>query len=156
MNRAKQKGTAAETAVVRAATALGIPAHRAALSGADDGGDVQLWHGVVVVEVKAGDQTKNPTWRRIRDWHDEAVAEARNAASPRNPHPLPLLVTKRHGSGDAADWHAWLTAAEMGYAVGCFGLPEHYPATLVAVRYGDLLAAWAPVLKTPNTTEETK
>jgi hypothetical protein len=62
-NRSKNIGTAAETAVVKAARAYGFPgAERRALHGSTDLGDILLCPGVIV-EVKAGKQTLRPGGR---------------------------------------------------------------------------------------------
>ena len=77
MNRSKSKGTAAESAVRDYLLGRGITAVRAALAGAEDRGDVHAYptgHGYrLVIEVKAGEQTANPTMTQIRQWQEEAT-----------------------------------------------------------------------------------
>ena len=142
-NPSKAKGTAAETAVVRLATAMGIPAKRVALAGAADQGDVWLWPegdgARVVVEVKS--RSKAWTWTEVQKWWAEAEREALRANCD-----MCLLVVKRPGSGapSAADWFAWTTAEDLAYWQGCtltwpIGIPGMWPL-------GSLLA-WLAAVK---------
>ena len=108
MNRSKQKGTAAETAVKRLAEDLDIPVRRMALAGQQDEGDVHLWNGEAVIEVKTGDQTVKPSWNQIHAWYQQAVTEAGHSGGG-----LPLLVLKRAGSGQAKDWYLYWSRAEL-------------------------------------------
>lgn len=133
MNRPKRIGTAAETAVVRESLAAGVHAQRPALAGSLDVGDVHLDHGVVVVEVKAGQQTLKPTWARIRAWLDEAETEAARVSADA----LPILVTKRHGSGSAADWFTYWDSRHLARFMG-WGNPDEQ-SVIVSVRYRDFL-----------------
>jgi hypothetical protein len=112
LNRPKATGTAAETAVVRAALAAGLPATRVALKGRGDEGDVHICHGRIVVEVKAGAQAHHPSWRQIRAWQDETAAEAARVVAC----DMAVLVLKRRGSGDASDWFAWTTLTDWDWA----------------------------------------
>ena len=131
-NPSKAKGTAAETAVVRLAAAMGIPAKRVALAGAADQGDVWLWPegdgARVVVEVKS--RSKAWTWTEIHKWWAEAEAEALRVPNC----DVTLLVVKRHGSGapSAADWFAFaltndLLPWEMGSTSLYHGGPQNVP-----------------------------
>lgn len=112
-NRPKATGTAAETAVVKLATAMGIPAVRVALAGNQDQGDVWLWpegNGArVTVEVKS--RKKAWTWTQVQQWWAETEAEAGRVADC----DLCLLVVKRPGSGaaSASDWFAWVDTDDL-------------------------------------------
>ena len=142
-NPSKDKGTAAETAVVRLATAMGIPAKRVALAGAADQGDVWLWPegdgARVVVEVKS--RTKAWTWTEVQKWWAEAEAE-----SLRVPNcDVALLVVKRPGSGapSAADWFAWaLTRDLVFWQAGRFGLYAGGPSDVPGMWPLGSLLSW--------------
>lgn len=84
-NPSKQKGTRAETAVVRFMQAAGWQAERKALSGSEDHGDIKCrgphtadW---LTVEVKAGKQTANPNRSQLEEWLRQARVEAKNSNS---------------------------------------------------------------------------
>lgn len=106
-NPPKQRGTAAETAVVKAAHAHGIPARRVALAGNQDQGDVHLWDGAVVIEVKS--RRTHPSWTDVDKWWREAEAEAHRV----DDCDAAVLVIKRPGSGYAGDWFAWVTVGDL-------------------------------------------
>lgn len=113
MNRSKAKGTAAETAVVRYMLSRGITATRAPLHGSQDRGDVWAFptdHGHrLVIEVKAGDQTANPTMVQVRAWQHEVNIEAARVPDA----DAAVLVLKRKGSAKPADWPAWVTVGDV-------------------------------------------
>lgn len=118
----KSIGTAAETELVKAATRAGLKAARRALKGAGDDGDVHIAlpnSTTLVVEVKAGDQTDNPSWGQIDKWWVEASVEA-----SRVEFGIPVLVLKRPGSGKGGDWWAYISlfglhrAGGLGNAIG--------------------------------------
>lgn len=100
MNKPKAIGTAAETAVVRAARRLGFPhAERVVLHGNLDQGDVRLTPGLtagVVVEVKGGNAARDASDLQILSWLDETEAERVNARAD-----VAFLVTQRRGVGPA-------------------------------------------------------
>lgn len=106
MNRPKAIGTAAETAVVRAARRLGFPhAERVVLHGNLDQGDVRLTPGLtagVVVEVKGGNAARDASDLQILAWLDETETERRNARAD-----VAFLVTQRRGVGPARAEHWW-------------------------------------------------
>jgi hypothetical protein len=100
MSAAKAKGTAAETAVVRFLQANGYPhAERRALAGKLDRGDVAGIPGVTI-EVKAGKRFE------LAMWIEETLKEAGREFS--DTQIVPLLVVKRPGKGDPADWY-WIS-----------------------------------------------
>jgi hypothetical protein len=110
-NPPKQRGTAAETAVVRAATAHGIPARRVALAGNKDQGDVHLWDGRVVIEVKS--RRGHPSWTEIDGWWHETEAECGRVTNC----DIGVLVVKRPGTGvaRAGDWFAWILMSDLAW-----------------------------------------
>jgi hypothetical protein len=104
MSRSKQIGTAAETAVVRAARSRGFPwADRYALHGRHDQGDVFLCPGVIV-EVKGGDWARKASDSLIDDWLTETERERINAQAS-----VGFLVVQRAavGPANAQRWSAW-------------------------------------------------
>lgn len=141
MNKPKRIGTATESAIRKAMRARGIAADRVALHGTQDLGDLHAYIRaglLLVVEAKGGNQADPLPWARRSAWMAEADAEAGRAAE-RSLDPVqavPLLVTKRKGSGRADDWHAHLDLADLLDLLG----PVIYgrPLTLT-VRLGDLL-----------------
>lgn len=152
-NPSKAKGTAAETAVLRYATAHGFAwTERLALSGIHDRGDLSLLPGrAVIVEVKnhAGvASTGQPTAATLTAWMAQTQAEATNAGADHG-----LLVVKRAGTADPGRWFTYLRADTNAALVGApdpAALPEpHAPvcmsfaSALVLLRhagYGDALA----------------
>ncbi len=111
MNRAKAKGTWAETQVVRLFQDYGWKAERKALAGRFDQGDIWVADGSFIIEVK--NYADAASWAKLRAWQEEAAVEAMRG--PRGA--MPLLVVKRPGSGKAADW--WLWWPSDGLWVGC-------------------------------------
>jgi len=104
VNRPKQIGTAAETAVVRAARTRGFPhADRLTLTGNKDRGDISLTPGVIV-EVKGGEKARNASDLDIERWLTETDRERNHANAD-----VALLVTQRRGVGapNAHRWWAW-------------------------------------------------
>jgi hypothetical protein len=95
MSKSKQKGTAAETAVVKYLKANGFPkAERRALTGALDKGDIS---GIddVVFEVK--DHKK----MELSGWVKELEVEVDNANAVTG-----AVVHKRKGTTDVGEWYA--------------------------------------------------
>lgn len=115
-NPSKQKGTAAETAVVRYFTNRGaLNVERRAQSGANDRGDIA---GVIgaAIEVKACARME------LAAWVDEAQTEMVNAEGD-----IGIVVAKRRGTTDPGNWYAILPVsqlttllAESGRLVGRF------------------------------------
>ena len=94
-NPNKQKGTAAETAVVRYLQANGFPyAERRALHGTAYKGDI-TGCGPLVFEVKNHKQFD------LSGWMNELMRETDNAQADYG-----VLVIKRRGHVDAANWYA--------------------------------------------------
>lgn len=106
VNRPKQKGTAAETSVLRYAQQNGFPfAERLTLSGAYDRGDIMLVPGPeVIIEVKAGKQAQYASKNQIDAWLDETETERVNARAT-----IAMLVTQPRGIGNSRVrwWNAW-------------------------------------------------
>ena len=102
MNPSKQKGTAAETAVVDYLRANGWPhAERRTLAGAHDRGDIAGIPGVVV-EVKAC-RTFD-----LAGWVAEAHTEAENAGMP-----LGVVWAKRRGKSSPDEWYVVMTGRDL-------------------------------------------
>lgn len=101
VNRPKNIGTAAETAVVRAARTRGFPhADRLTLTGRNDRGDIGLAPGVIL-EVKAGHTAETASDALIDTWLTETETERGNAHAD-----IAILVTKRKGIS-GANAHRW-------------------------------------------------
>lgn len=104
VNRPKAIGTAAETAVVRAARRWGFgQAERRALHGSADVGDILLCPGIIL-EVKGGAAAKDASDTDIERWLDETDHERINAGAD-----VAILVTQRRnvGAPNADRWWAW-------------------------------------------------
>lgn len=91
-NRAKQKGTSFESALVRWFGDLGIGARRLALAGNKDVGDVEVPEWGLNIEAK------NCRQLALSQWVNEADAETRNADGK----PV-IVVAKRVGKGDPGE-----------------------------------------------------
>lgn len=98
-NKSKQKGTAAETRVVRFLQSRGIEAERKALSGSEDKGDIKV-DGNIIFEVKSGKQTINPTRTQLEEWMRQSNKEGKNSGSS------DYLVIARH-SKNPKDYDVW-------------------------------------------------
>lgn len=110
VNKSKNIGTAAESAVVKVCKASGWPdAHRNSLHGSVDVGDIWI-HPHVVIEVKGGQAANTASDGQLDAWMEETRRE-------RDAHraDIGILVTTRKGVGPAnADrWHAYLTIEEL-------------------------------------------
>lgn len=101
MTASKQKGTSAETAVVKYLLENGFPdVERRALQGAKDKGDIA---GIpqTVIEVKAAKRLE------LAEWIKELEEEVKNANAKNG-----VLVVKRPRKGDAGDWYAVMPFSE--------------------------------------------
>lgn len=125
MNKPKRIGTAAETAVVRAARRLGFPhAERVVLHGSLDQGDVRLTPGLtagVVLEVKGGDKARDASDLQVLAWLDETETERRNAGAD-----VALLITQRRGVG-ATRAELWWAHMHVGHLLS-LRADAHAPA----------------------------
>lgn len=113
MNASRNKGTRAETAVVRWARANGFPdADRAPLRGTADTGDITgIPSHVISVKWRAGNQPMAwPLWLRdlermqdngTRDWCDGVTSR-----------PSGLVICNRAGIADVGRWYAVTTVAD--------------------------------------------
>jgi hypothetical protein len=114
-NPSKNKGTAAETAVVRWARDNGYPgADRQPLRGNRDAGDIDLCPGIVL-EVKnhAGGAVGQPKPGLLHTWMAQAELERLNAGALFCP-----LVVKRGGTSDPGRWFAYLKARDVAALMG--------------------------------------
>lgn len=100
-NPSKQKGTRAETKVVRYLKEHGFTARRQALAGSDDMGDIEAYAPEtttkMIIEVKAGKQTAAPSRSQIEEWCKQAKVEAKNAGG----HPVLVIVRYQRQLKDA-------------------------------------------------------
>jgi hypothetical protein len=102
MSRSKDKGTRAETAVVRYLESEGA-AHveRRALNGTQDRGDVAGIPGVVI-------EVKDVSRDGLPGWVDEMLTEQANDRAD-----LAFVWHKRRGKGSPADWFVTMTGAQV-------------------------------------------
>lgn len=123
-NRPKNIGTAAESAVVKAARRLGFPhAERVVLHGRDDEGDVRLTPGLtagVVIEVKGGNAARDASDAQVWAWLLDTERERVNARAD-----YALLVTQRRGVG-AANAERWWAHARVGDLARLRGYPTSF------------------------------
>lgn len=133
-NRPKQIGTAAETAVVRAARTRGFSnADRLTLTGALDRGDIGLCPGVII-EVKGGEKARDASDLLIESWLAETSREAVNAGAD-----VAFLVTQRRGVG-TTNAHRWWTWWRLSWLDDLrHERPSHGPDTVVRMRLDDAL-----------------
>ncbi|WP_127572752.1 hypothetical protein [Georgenia faecalis] len=118
VNRPKNIGTAAETAVVRAARTRGFPhADRLTLTGNKDRGDIGLAPGVIV-EVKGGQAAKTASDNQIATWLAETEIERGHAGAA-----VGILVTARPGIG-APNAHRWWAHITLGDLLTTLGAHE--------------------------------
>lgn len=140
-NRPKQRGTAAETAVLRHVRDHGYPwAERLALTGNADQGDISLLPGrLVILEVKAhaSAATGQPGDAQLAEWMRQTHTERVNAGADHG-----VLVVKRKGTTDPGRWFAYVTAGAFASLLGAdLELPNpHAPLCLS-------LASLLPVLR---------
>lgn len=137
MSKAKQIGTAAETAVRNHLLSAGydpMAAHRNVLKGTNDEGDVWLREsfGLIVFEVKGGKSAKEASYGQIQKWFQEAELEKRNANAS-----LGFLVTQRAGVGypRAGEWWAYAKLGDLMYLRNRL---EHNDDTLVRITLAEL------------------
>jgi hypothetical protein len=102
MSAAKAKGSAAERDLVTFLRTAGFPhAERRLAGAAQDRGDIAGVPGVVL-------EVKNHASLNLAGWVDEAVAEQANDGADYG-----IVVHKRRGKGNAGDWYATCTVAQM-------------------------------------------
>ena len=111
MSKQKQKGTAAETAVVNWLVSKGRKhVERRTLNGVKDRGDINGIIGVVI-------EVKNHQRMALSEWVDELVVEIGNDNASSG-----VVIHKRKGTTDVGKWYAtmpvdvWLKLVEeAGY-----------------------------------------
>ena len=123
-NPPKARGTRAESAVVKHFLAARIPAHRTALSGANDVGDVWVCGGRMVIEVKS--RASMPSHAEIRNWYNEAQSEAGRVAQC----DIGVLIVKRPGSGKVGNWWAYMDHAEWTWVARAVDVGPPFPMML--------------------------
>ena len=102
MSKSKQKGTAAETAVVRYLQEQGFPyAERRALHGNLDKGDI-TGCGPIVFEVKDHAKITIPAWLKELE---EEVANAKAEAG--------AVVAKKRGTLKVGEWYAIMPVSAL-------------------------------------------
>ena len=95
MSKSKQKGTAAETAVVKYLKTNGFNGvERRALTGAYDKGDISGIEGLVI-------EVKDHRTMTLGQWMEELKVEIDNANAETG-----VVIHKRRGKGDVGEWYA--------------------------------------------------
>lgn len=113
VNKSKQRGTAAEAAVVKALIEEGwIHAERRALAGALDKGDIAGLPGVCI-------EVKNEKAYSISQWIKETLIEKVNSNAE-----IGFCWFKIKGKGDPRDWGVLLTGEQ---AMAWLKLSGHHP-----------------------------
>ena len=133
MSASKAKGTAAETAVLRHVRDNGFPwAHRLALTGNADQGDISLLPGnLAILEVKshATGATGQPGAAQLADWMRQTATERDNAGADHA-----ALVVKRKGTTDVGRWWAYVTAGAFASLLGAdLNLPDPHAPLCMSV-----------------------
>lgn len=99
MSKSKQKGTAAETAVVKWLQEKGRKdVERRALSGILDRGDIAGIPGVVI-------EVKNHAKMTLSQWLDELDVEVKNDKADTG-----VVLHKKRGTTDVGQWYATMPA----------------------------------------------
>lgn len=102
MSKAKQKGTAAETAVVNYLKSHGYPdVERRTMSGIHDKGDIAGLRSVVI-------EVKDHIRMELAQWLEEAEAERRNAHASHG-----VVWHKRRGRGSPGDWYVTMSGEQF-------------------------------------------
>ena len=129
-NPSKNKGTAAETAVVRYAWAQGFTmAERIALAGSNDQGDVVLMRDPkIILEVKAGKSAQTASLGQISKWLEDTRRERDNAKAAHG-----FLIVQRQGFGNSrvAQWECWTLSDDHGAFIDC---SESFTTVMVSVE----------------------
>jgi len=117
-NPSKNKGTAAETAVVKYAWSRGfVHAERIALAGANDQGDVVLMRDPkIILEIKAGKSAQTASLGQISKWLDDTQRERDNAGAK---HGFLIVQRQGFGNGRVANWECWTLGDDHGAFVEC-------------------------------------
>jgi hypothetical protein len=138
MNKPKNKGTAAESAVVKYMRINGYPgADRQPLRGNRDAGDILLCPGVVL-EIKAHKTagTGQPGAIQLAQWMAQAATERHNAGAALCP-----LIVKRTGTANVAAWWAYLPFQDIADLIGSTVHLESPPTTApICMAVGSLVA----------------
>ena len=142
VNRPRNIGTAAETAVVKVLKPYWPTADRSPLRGSHDQGDIR-GTGCIIWEVKAGAAAKGrtstgePAPGLVTEWLRQTEVERENAGAR-----LGVLVTTRRGVGadNARRWWAWLSVAALADITGAPGHTNPAPVRLELGALLDLLA----------------
>lgn len=102
MNRSKQRGTAAESAVVKWLQCNGYPdVERRTLSGVHDRGDIAGLRSLVI-------EVKDCARMDLAGWLGEAERERQNAGASHA-----VVVHKRRGKGNPNDWYVTLSGEQL-------------------------------------------
>jgi hypothetical protein len=101
MSVSKQKGTAAETAVVRHLEENDLPAQRLVMHGPNDLGDIQTVVPLVI-------EVKNCKTMKLAEWVDEANREKANAGVK-----IGVVWHKRPRKGKPGQWYVTMNGDDF-------------------------------------------
>lgn len=120
VNPNKAKGDRAERAVLRFLQSAGFPRTWKTRAGWDDDrGDVLVPYptgekGPVVVQVK---DVATPLWSK---WHEQVADQVRNAGAV-----FGVILHKRRGFSDPADWHVIMTGRQFAQLLDRLGYTDY-------------------------------
>jgi hypothetical protein len=151
VNKPKQIGTKAETAVLRQITPYFPEASRNALAGHQDLGDIGHC-GDFIFEVKGGKQTNQVGDALLAEWMDQATKEALHSGVKYG-----VLVLQRAGVGgpNARRWWVHIGLADLAEIMGGFYLPGRFATARMELGdFLDLIAdqGFVPGQEAPSTT----
>lgn len=146
VNRPKDIGTRAESAVLKQILPYYPTAERLALKGAADEGDIGHC-GDFIFEVKGGKQTEKVGDAQLGAWMGEAIVEAANRSVG---YGVLVLQRKGFGVGRARRWWVWLPAGDLAEIMGGHWLPPGFVP--VRMELGDFLELLADQGYTPGHT----
>lgn len=135
VNRPKQIGTAAETAVLRKLFPYFPDAKRVVLHGSDDQGDIDSGDGMdFIFEVKGGKQCSQISDMVLAKWMAEADLERDNARKR-----FGVLVCQRAGVGapNAHRWWCYVHLGDLAQITGGFYRPGKF--AVARLELGDFL-----------------
>lgn len=135
-NKPRKVGTLSESGLVNWLTAQGIPAKREVLHGNADQGDVWIWGGQVVIEVKS--RRTRPSDEELTRMFAEAEAEAARVTQC----DAAVLVIKRPGRANrrAGDWWAFTTVGDFLWLLGVDEDAGAVSKSLLQITVADLTA----------------
>lgn len=149
VNKPKQTGTKAETAVLKQIRPYFPGADRRTQKGANDEGDIG-YCGDFIFEVKGGAQTKQIGDGKLAKWMEEAEREAKHAGVTYG-----ILVTQRAGFGlpNARRWWTYVRLEDFAEICGGYYKPGRFAT--IRLELGDFLDLISDQGFVPNVSTDT-